>query len=50
MYCKPESYFFIMFSMVGRIWIRDGPQRTTGVDWSKIITTKMMTFKMTFKI
>ncbi len=21
--CKTESYFLIMFSMVGRIWIRD---------------------------
>ncbi len=25
MNCK-QSYFFIMFSMVGRIWIRDGPR------------------------
>ncbi len=25
MNCKTESYFFIMFSMVGRIWIGDGP-------------------------
>ncbi len=28
---KTESYFLIMFSLVGRIWIRDGRGlRTTG--------------------
>ncbi len=26
MNCKTESYFLIMFSMVGRIWICDGPR------------------------
>ncbi len=25
MNCKTESYFWIMFFMVGGIWIRDGP-------------------------
>ncbi len=26
MNCKTESHFFIMFSIVGRIWICDGPR------------------------
>ncbi len=26
MNCKTESYFFIMFIVVGRIWIFDGPR------------------------
>ncbi len=26
MNCNTESYFLIMFSMVGRIWIHDGPR------------------------
>ncbi len=29
--CKTESYFFIMFSMVGRIWIHDGPHAGRGL-------------------
>ncbi len=28
--CKTESYVFIMFSMVGRIWMREGPHATRG--------------------
>ncbi len=31
MSCKTESYFLIMFSMVGRIWIRDGPHAGHGL-------------------
>ncbi len=30
MNCKTESYFLIMFSMVGRIWMREGPHATRG--------------------
>ncbi len=30
MNCKTESYFLIMFSMVGRIWIPDGPHTALG--------------------
>ncbi len=26
MISKTESYFLMMFSMVGRIWIREGPR------------------------
>ncbi len=37
MICKTESYFLIMFSMVGRIWIRDGPHVACGLNhWSKV--------------
>ncbi len=37
MNCKTESYFFIMFSVVGCVWIRDGPHagrglRTSGIE------------------
>ncbi len=37
MNCKTESNFLIIFSMVGDIWIRDGPHaarwwRTTGLE------------------
>ncbi len=32
MNCKTESYFLIIFSLVGRIWIRDGPHAN---HWSK---------------
>ncbi len=31
MYCKTESYFLIKFSMVGHIWIRDGPHAARGL-------------------
>ncbi len=30
MNCKTESYFLIMFSMVGRIWMRERPHATRG--------------------
>ncbi len=50
-YCKTESNFFIMFSMVGRIWIRDGPHagrwlRTNAQDRGFISTSLGLLLKI----